>query len=314
MTRRGSTHAGRPSVLPAPGYAGPVVAPGGEAVSMGKDLVVSFHGEDGRQTLFCFAGLPLPGWHQALAGALAERTGPAGGLRTLASAGHCWTVMKRLVRFLASHPDAPAAPGGLTRAHMEAFLRHRAATTGSASAWGEVRSDQQPGVQRRARPGREDRDLGGRRTGRPGHHDARETPARGHRLAARSAALRSRSRARQPRPEPGPENGTTNRQLNELAFWISGYCREPGRGDGIPLVNGQPFRLLTRQFRRTLAWFIARQPGGVIAGAIQYRHLSIQMFEGYAKARELHQAGEKPQVARSARCLAGLRGVYIKVT
>jgi hypothetical protein len=34
--------------------------------------------------------------------------------------------------------------------------------------------------------------------------------------------------------------------------------------------------------RRTLAWFIARQPGGSIAGAIQYRHLSVQMFEGYA--------------------------------
>jgi hypothetical protein len=47
-------------------------------------------------------------------------------------------------------------------------------------------------------------------------------------------------------------------------------------------VNGHLFRLQTRQFRRTLAWFIARQPGGVIAGAIQYRHLSIQMFEGYA--------------------------------
>jgi hypothetical protein len=33
---------------------------------------------------------------------------------------------------------------------------------------------------------------------------------------------------------------------------------------------------------RTLAWFIARQPGGAIAGAIHYRHLSVQMFEGYA--------------------------------
>ncbi|MFE5586380.1 hypothetical protein [Kitasatospora sp. NPDC056531] len=33
---------------------------------------------------------------------------------------------------------------------------------------------------------------------------------------------------------------------------------------------------------RTLAWFIARRPGGVIAGALQYRHHSIQMFEGYA--------------------------------
>ncbi|HEY4850565.1 MAG TPA: hypothetical protein VII22_07200 [Streptosporangiaceae bacterium] len=40
--------------------------------------------------------------------------------------------------------------------------------------------------------------------------------------------------------------------------------------------------LTTRQFRRSLAWFIARRPGGVIAGALQYRHHAIQMFEGYA--------------------------------
>jgi hypothetical protein len=31
-----------------------------------------------------------------------------------------------------------------------------------------------------------------------------------------------------------------------------------------------------------LAWFIARRPGGTIAGALQYRHRRIQMFEGYA--------------------------------
>ena len=33
----------------------------------------------------------------------------------------------------------------------------------------------------------------------------------------------------------------------------------------------------------------------------------------YGKSRELHQAGEKSQVARSARCLAGLPGVYVRV-
>ena len=81
---------------------------------------------------------------------------------------------------------------------------------------------------------------------------------------------------------PALGSKATNRQLNELAAWISSYCQTRGRSDGIPAVNGRPFRLLTRQFRRTLAWFIARQPGGAIAGAIQYRHHSIQMFEGYA--------------------------------
>ena len=62
-------------------------------------------------------------------------------------------------------------------------------------------------------------------------------------------------------------------------------------------ANKLPWRLKSSQFRRTLAWFIARRPGGSIAGAIQYRHLSIQMFEGYANPRELHQTGEFSQVA-----------------
>lgn len=75
---------------------------------------------------------------------------------------------------------------------------------------------------------------------------------------------------------------TTNNHLNNLIAWIEDYCRTHARIDGIPHVNTRPWRLTTRQFRRTLAWFIARQPGGSIAGAIQYRHQSIQMFEGYA--------------------------------
>ena len=139
MTGRGSTYVGRRAALPAQGYAGPGVAAAEEPAGPSGDPLVSFHGEDGRQAVFDFAGLPLPGWHQALAGGLAERTGPAGGLRTLASADSCWAVMKRLVRFLASLPDAPVSPGGLTRDYMEAFLRHRSAAMDRHSAWGEVR-------------------------------------------------------------------------------------------------------------------------------------------------------------------------------
>lgn len=37
-----------------------------------------------------------------------------------------------------------------------------------------------------------------------------------------------------------------------------------------------------RQFRRTLAWHIAHQPFGVIAGARQYKHAQVAVFEGYA--------------------------------
>lgn len=83
-------------------------------------------------------------------------------------------------------------------------------------------------------------------------------------------------------PNTALTSKSTNRQLNALINWINTYCRTRDRTDGIPLVDGRPFRATTRQFRRTLAWFITRQPGGAIAGAIHYRHPSIQMFEGYA--------------------------------
>ncbi|MFF3376452.1 hypothetical protein ACFYXF_26295 [Streptomyces sp. NPDC002680] len=43
-----------------------------------------------------------------------------------------------------------------------------------------------------------------------------------------------------------------------------------------------PWAFDTRQFRRTLAWHIAHQPFGVVAGARQYKHAAITMFEGYA--------------------------------
>ncbi|WKX07429.1 hypothetical protein [Streptomyces sp. NL15-2K] len=94
-------------------------------------------------------------------------------------------------------------------------------------------------------------------------------------------------------------SGATNTQLARFVTWINDYCADTGRPDVIPKVNKMVFPLKTSVFRRTHAWFIARRPGGVIAGALQYRHASIQMFEGYAKARELHPMGEKWQVASS---------------
>ena len=85
-----------------------------------------------------------------------------------------------------------------------------------------------------------------------------------------------------PDVKPAITYSATNIQLNHLTRWINNTCARHGRADGIPAVNGRNWRLNTRQFRRTLAWFIARRPGGAIAGAIAYRHQAIQMFEGYA--------------------------------
>nr|WP_172691140.1 integrase [Agrobacterium fabrum]ASK46449.1 integrase [Agrobacterium fabrum] len=51
----------------------------------------------------------------------------------------------------------------------------------------------------------------------------------------------------------------------------------------IPLgPGGRPWQLTTRQFRRTIAWHIANRPFGTIAGMIQYKHVSVATFEGYA--------------------------------
>lgn len=46
--------------------------------------------------------------------------------------------------------------------------------------------------------------------------------------------------------------------------------------------DGCPWRLTTRQFRRTVAWHIANRPFGTVAGKLQYKHTSVAAFEGYA--------------------------------
>ncbi|SHY88530.1 phage integrase family protein [Mycobacteroides abscessus subsp. bolletii] len=93
----------------------------------------------------------------------------------------------------------------------------------------------------------------------------------------------------------------TNVQLNKFVAWINDYCAANGRSDVIPAVNGQRWILSTSQWRRTLAWFIARRPGGSIAGAIAYRHLSIQMFEGYAGTSDSGFRGEVESESALAR-------------
>lgn len=74
-----------------------------------------------------------------------------------------------------------------------------------------------------------------------------------------------------------------NYQLNRFVE----FCNSNLDRDPIPLWpndEGQyfPWSLCSRQFRRTLARYIARQPFGVIAGQRQYKHADVSMFEGYA--------------------------------
>jgi hypothetical protein len=53
---------------------------------------------------------------------------------------------------------------------------------------------------------------------------------------------------------------------------------------GASLVEGKLWRLSTRQFRRTLARWIARRPFGEIAGMMQFKHIQMATFEGYVGA------------------------------
>lgn len=46
------------------------------------------------------------------------------------------------------------------------------------------------------------------------------------------------------------------------------------------------YDVMPSQFRRTLARFIAREPGGIIAGKLQYHHVSTAVFEGYAGSHD----------------------------
>lgn len=69
-------------------------------------------------------------------------------------------------------------------------------------------------------------------------------------------------------------------RMNENLNEFRAHCADIGFP--VPDVDGAPWNLTTRQFRRTVAWHIAHRPYGTVAGMIQYKHLSVAMFEGYA--------------------------------
>ncbi|MHB8295910.1 MAG: integrase [Acidimicrobiales bacterium] len=73
-----------------------------------------------------------------------------------------------------------------------------------------------------------------------------------------------------------------NLYLNAFAALVNERYSHPGRQAIPPGEDGAPWHFTARQFRRTIAWHIANQPFGVVAGAIQYKHLSVAAFEGYA--------------------------------
>lgn len=71
------------------------------------------------------------------------------------------------------------------------------------------------------------------------------------------------------------------RQINRFCKHLDG-CHGSATEPAIPQVNDKAWVFNTRQFRRTVAWYIANRPFGVVAGKIQYKHASVAMFDGYA--------------------------------
>jgi hypothetical protein len=114
-SRRGSTGAGRPAPVPNGHY-----ARSSEALRQ-ESFVVAFVGEDERRRAFDVGTLPLPGWHAPLAQSWAQRTGPAGTLRTLSSAAGSWAVLSRFMQHLGSAIDPPLTPDKLRERHFIAF-------------------------------------------------------------------------------------------------------------------------------------------------------------------------------------------------
>ncbi|WP_157368086.1 hypothetical protein [Alloactinosynnema sp. L-07] len=100
---RGSTGTGRAAALPSGTYEAPP-----PVMITSTTLTVQVHGEDGRVRVLPVDRLPLPGWHQPLAAALAERTGPCGTLRTSTSAKGLWGSTAWFVRFLSTQHPAPS--------------------------------------------------------------------------------------------------------------------------------------------------------------------------------------------------------------
>jgi len=98
---------------------------------------------------------------------------------------------------------------------------------------------------------------------------------------------------RRPEASPGGSRGkrrrtgkvittrAANTRIAEFITWVNDCAREHGLdSETIPDDPDGPVTL--SRFRRTIAWHIARLPGGTVALAIQYGHLRTLTSEGYS--------------------------------
>ncbi|MGW9360960.1 integrase [Streptomyces diastaticus] len=75
--------------------------------------------------------------------------------------------------------------------------------------------------------------------------------------------------------------GTMNEWIEKFIIWASDFAKRLGRPHEVIPADKYGAVGVSR-FRRTLAWHIARRPGGLVALAIQYGHMRTAMSAGYA--------------------------------
>ncbi|MFF3499443.1 integrase [Streptomyces sp. NPDC003247] len=76
-----------------------------------------------------------------------------------------------------------------------------------------------------------------------------------------------------------------NRNLKAFVDWVNAAFHRPG---GQPVIPPDPTgrNLHASRFRRTLAYFVVRKPGGLIACGLQYGHVRTRVTAGYAGQAE----------------------------
>lgn len=90
-----------------------------------------------------------------------------------------------------------------------------------------------------------------------------------------------------PLPRRGPAGVTRtvhriNRNVARLMEWVNAYCATHDLADqAIPADPHGPVH--AARFRRTIAWFIARRPGGHLGLGYQYGHLDTNTGAGYSR-------------------------------
>ncbi|WP_016572634.1 hypothetical protein [Streptomyces noursei] len=103
-----------------------------------------------------------------------------------------------------------------------------------------------------------------------------------------------------------------NKRIEDFVAWVNREAKAQGLADQV--IPEDPHGAIgTSRFRRTLAWYIARRPGGLIALAIQYGHmrtvLDARTSSGYGSRsrRGIHSVLDIETALSAANTAAKLR-------